>query len=256
MADQKLAGRKALVIGANGMIGQAISRRLAAQGCDLALADIADPAEFAATLEAAGKRLAFTCDISRISTIPGLAAEVTAGLGGLDILVNAAGVTSFGSATSISEAEWDRVHGINLKGVFFATQAFLPALTQSSAGRIISIGSVLAKNGGNPRPWIDPSEQTNAGNAAYGSAKAGLHALTLYLARELASAGVTVNAVAPGPVASGMTENFPETLRQLIPLGRLGRPEDVAGAVAYLASDEAGFVTGEIIDVNGGLWAD
>lgn len=255
MTRGRLAGRKALVIGANGMIGRAISTRLATEGCALALSDIVDPAEFAATLDAE-TALPITCDTSSVAAITGLAPDVLGALGGLDILVNAAGVTSFGSATSISEQEWDRVHAINLKGLFFVTQAFIPALKESKAGRVISIGSVLAKNGGNPRPWIDPSEQDNAGNAAYGTAKAGVHALTVYLARELASSGVTVNAVAPGPVASGMTKNFPAALRQLIPLGRMGAPEDVAAAVAYLASDDAGYVTGEIIDVNGGLWAD
>ncbi|HQN55522.1 MAG TPA: SDR family oxidoreductase, partial [Novosphingobium sp.] len=124
------------------------------------------------------------------------------------------------------------------------------------AGRIVNIGSVLAKNGGNPRPWIDASEQERAGNAAYGAAKAGVHAMTLYLAKELAAHGITVNAVAPGPIASAMTTSFPEALIRQIPVGRMGKGDEVATAVAWLCTPEAAFVTGEIMDVNGGLWMD
>jgi 3-oxoacyl-[acyl-carrier protein] reductase len=177
-------------------------------------------------------------------------------LGRVDILVNVAGVTSQGPAEGLSEGEWDRVLAINLKGVFFSCQAVIGPMRRRRYGRIINIGSVLAKNGGNPRPWIDRSEQSGAANVAYGAAKAGVHAITWYLAKELAADGITVNAVAPGPIASAMTSNFPDSLRALIPLGRLGRPEEVAEAVAYLASDAAGFVTGEILDLNGGMWCD
>ena len=126
----------------------------------------------------------------------------------------------------------------------------------NGGGRIVNIGSVLAKNGGNPRPWLDPGEQVRAGNAAYGAAKAGVHALTLYLAKELARWNITANAVAPGPIQSGMTATFPKPLADQIPMGRLGLPDEVAAAVAFLCSADAGFITGEIIDVNGGLWVD
>ena len=123
-------------------------------------------------------------------------------------------------------------------------------------GRIVNIGSVLGKNGGNPRPWIDKGEQTRAGSLAYGASKAGVHAVTMYLAKENAADGITVNCVAPGPIATHMTRNFSQTLRNLLPVGRMGTPEDVADAVAYLAGEQAGFVTGEVLDVNGGLWGD
>lgn len=123
-------------------------------------------------------------------------------------------------------------------------------------GRIINLGSIIGKNGGNARPWIDTSEQDRSSNVAYGVSKAGVHALTFFLARELATSGITVNAIAPGPVASAMTKELPTTLSALIPVGRMGQPEDVASAALFLASESAGFITGEILDVNGGMLAD
>jgi 3-oxoacyl-[acyl-carrier protein] reductase len=123
-------------------------------------------------------------------------------------------------------------------------------------GRIVNIGSIVGKNSGNARPWLDPAEQDRAGNIAYGVSKAGIHAMTGFLARELAADGITVNAVAPGPIASAMTTNFPQQLRALIPVGRMGRAEEVAAAICFLAGPEAGFITGEILDINGGMWSD
>jgi 3-oxoacyl-[acyl-carrier protein] reductase len=145
---------------------------------------------------------------------------------------------------------------VNLKGTFLCCQAVIPAMRQAGHGRIINLGSIIGKNGGNARPWIDPGEQDRSSNVAYGVSKAGVHALTAFLARELARDGITVNAVAPGPVASAMTTNFPEALRALIPAGRMGRAEEVAAAITFLAGPEAGFITGEVLDVNGGMWSD
>jgi 3-oxoacyl-[acyl-carrier protein] reductase len=173
-----------------------------------------------------------------------------------DVLVTAAGVVSTGNAETLTEAQWDRVIAVNLKGVFLSCQAVIPAMRAARYGRIVNIGSILAKNGGNPRPWLDRTEQDRAGNVAYGAAKAGVHAMTMYLAKELAADNITVNCVAPGPIVSAMTTNLPETFKAMLPVGRLGRAEEVADAVTYLAGEQASFTTGEILDVNGGAWTD
>lgn len=240
----------ALITGGSGMIGQAVARRLAAGGMRLALADRSAPAAVGAECRS------YAADLSDGLQVRALVDSVLADFGRIDCLVTAAGVTSTGSFESITTEEWDRVHAINLRGVFLANQAVIAPMRRQAFGRIVNIGSVLAKNGGNPRPWIDASEQERAGNAAYGAAKAGVHAMTLYLAKELAAHGITVNAVAPGPIASPMTTSFPEALVRQIPAGRMGQPDEVASAVAWLCTPEAAFVTGEIIDVNGGLWMD
>jgi len=252
-----LRDKAAIVTGANGSIGSAIARRLAAEGCPVGLVDIRPCAELAAELQRLGGRAVdFPADVADGKQVAASIRAATEALGGLDIVVNAAGVTSLGSAASLPEAEWERVLAINLKGVFLACQAAIPALRARGGGRIVNIGSILGKNGGNARPWLDAAEQEGSGNVAYGVSKAGVHAMTFYLARELASSGITVNCVAPGPIASPMTRTFPQSLAALIPLGRLGRPEEVAAAVAFLASDEAAFITGEVLDINGGSWAD
>ena len=253
----RLAGRVALVTGAAGGIGRAVCLAFAAAGADLCLLDVAAPDALGAEIAALGRRaVAVGADVTRRDQVQGAVGRAVAALGRLDILVNVAGIVSFGPAATLEEAEWDRVLAVNLKGTFLCCQAAIPAMRAQGWGRIINLGSVIGKNGGNARPWIDPSEQDRSSNVAYGVSKAGVHALTAFLARELAASGITVNAIAPGPIASAMTTGLPAALQALIPVGRMGAAEDVADAAVFLAGEAAGFVTGEVLDVNGGLWAD
>jgi 3-oxoacyl-[acyl-carrier protein] reductase len=253
----RLQGRVAFVTGAAGGIGGAVARRFAAEGADLCLAGRNGCPDVAAEVAAMGRAVIdVPTDVTSKAANEAMVERTLERFGKVDILVTVAGVVSQGNAETLAEAEWDRVMAVNLKGVFLSCQAVIPAMRKARYGRIVNIGSLLAKNGGNPRPWIDRKEQERAGNIAYGAAKAGVHTLTLFLAKELAADNITVNCVAPGPIASAMTTNLPETFKSLLPVGRLGRPEEVADAVAYMAGEQASFVTGEILDVNGGAWID
>ncbi len=253
----RLEGRVAVVTGAAGGIGGAVARACAREGADVCLVDLVPMAQVAADVRAAGRRaVEVEADVSDGSAVRAMVARALEAFGRVDVLVNVAGVTSFGSAAELREAEWDRVLAVNLKSAFLCSQAVIAPMRERRYGRIINIGSILGKNGGNARPWIDPAEQARSGNVAYGVSKAGVHAFTVYLARELAAHGITVNAVAPGPITSAMTRTFPETLRALIPVGRMGEAGEVAEAVVFLASEATGFITAEILDVNGGMWGD
>jgi NAD(P)-dependent dehydrogenase (short-subunit alcohol dehydrogenase family) len=253
----RLQGQTAIVTGAAGSIGSAIALAFAAEGADLCLADTVPTDQLAASVTAQGRRaLQVALDVTRSADVRQMVADTQAAFGRIDILVNVAGIVSFGNAESLAETEWDRVLDINLKGTFLCCQAVIGPMRARGYGRIINLGSVIGKNGGNARPWIDAAEQARSSNVAYGAAKAGVHALTFFLARELASSGITVNAIAPGPIATAMTTGLPATLKALIPVGRMGEAADVAEAALYLASPGAGFVTAEVLDVNGGMWAD
>ena len=253
----RLAGRTALITGAGGGIGGAVARAFAAEGADLGLADIKPVAALAGVLRAQGRKVVdVPTDVTQGAQVQALIRDSVQALGKIDILVNVAGTISFGSAETLAEAEWERVLAVNLKGTFLCCQAVIGGMRARKYGRIINIGSILGKNGGNARPWIDRAEQAQASNVAYGVSKAGVHAMTLFLARELAADGITVNAVAPGPVASEMTANFPQRLRDLIPVGRMGTADEVAQACLFLAAESSGFITAEILDVNGGMWGD
>jgi 3-oxoacyl-[acyl-carrier protein] reductase len=252
-----LAGRTALITGAGGGIGSAVARAFAAAGADLSLADLKPAVALAEELRACGRRVLDTpTDVTQSSQVKALVEATVKSLGKIDVLVNVAGTVSFGSAETLAEAEWERVLAVNLNGTFLCCQAVIGGMRAQKFGRIINIGSILGKNGGNARPWLDRTEQANASNVAYGVSKAGVHAMTLFLAREVAADGITVNAVAPGPIASTMTANFPERLRNLIPVGRMGTAEEVARACLFLADEASGYITAEILDVNGGMWGD
>ncbi|MDB5810771.1 MAG: hypothetical protein JWN94_2893 [Betaproteobacteria bacterium] len=252
-----LAGRTALITGAGGGIGSAVARAFAQAGADLSLADLKPDTALADELRASGRRVIDTpTDVTQSGQIRSLVESTLKAFGKIDMLVNVAGTVSFGSAQALAESEWDRVLGVNLKGSFLCCQAVIAPMRERKYGRIINIGSILGKNGGNARPWIDPAEQAYASNVAYGVSKAGVHAMTMFLARELAGGGITVNAVAPGPIASAMTQNFPQRLRDLIPVGRMGTADEVARACLFLADEASGYITAEVLDVNGGMWGD
>ena len=255
MTTNGFENRIALVTGAAGAIGSAVARQLRAQGARVVGADQSGQVDPHAADLASGELVRL--DVRSRTQLQALVEAVEGQLGSpVDTLVNVAGVVSFGSAQALAEDEWDRVIDINLKGSFLAAQAVIPGMRRIGFGRIVNLGSVVGKNAGNARPWLDPAEQQRASNVAYGVSKAGVHSMTGFLARELAAHGITVNAVAPGPIATEMTTDFPGALKALIPRGRMGTADDVARAVLFLAAREADFITGEVLDVNGGMWSD
>lgn len=247
-------GRIALVTGAAGAIGSAVVTELRRLGAQVVAADGASGRPW--TQADLRTEHLVRLNVTDRSSIRGLVSRTEAQLGPIDLLINVAGVVSFGSAEELSELEWDRVININLKGSFMTCQAVIPGMKRAGFGRIINLGSVVGKNSGNPRPWIDPTEQQRASNVAYGVSKAGIHAMTGFLAKELAAHGVTVNAVAPGPIATAMTTNFPATLKATLPVGRMGSTSDVVAAILFLAGRDNSFITGEVLDINGGMWCD
>ena len=251
---ESFAGRVALVTGSQGAIGSAIVRLLTEAGARVVCAD--QRGDIAPDAAGTAGDACIALDVRDASQVRALFQSIESAGPPVDTLVNVAGVVSFGSAQSLAEAEWDRVLDINLKGTFLCCQAAIAGMKRLQFGRIINLGSVVGKNSGNARPWVNPDEQAVASNVAYGASKAGVHVLTGFLARELAAHGITVNALAPGPIATAMTTAFPAALRALIPRGRMGTPDDVARAALFLASRNSDFITGEILDINGGMWSD
>ncbi len=251
MQQGAFTGQVALVTGGAGGIGGAVARALHEEGARVVCADLAEPMG-----PADARFRSAVLDVRRSGDVRRLVDGILAKEGRIDLLVNVAGVVSHGSAEALAEAEWDRVMDVNLKGTFLCCQAVMAAMRDQRYGRIVNIGSVVGKNAGNARPWLAPDEQKVSGNVAYGVSKAGVHAITGFLAKELAAHGVTVNAVAPGPIATAMTTRFPEALRALVPVGRMGELGDIVRAVLFLSARDSGFITGEVLDVNGGMWCD
>lgn len=247
MGAESLEGRVALVTGGARGIGKAIALRLAQGGAKVAIVDMTETgAEVARELaEATGVETTFfQADISQEDQAKAAVAAVEQDLGPVDILVNNAGITRDGLLLVMGESDWDAVLAVNLKGAFLMSKAVLRGMIKRRQGSIISISSVVGRRG-------------NAGQANYSAAKAGLIGLTKSLAREVASRNVRVNAVAPGYIETEMTAALPEAARTAlisqIPLGRIGTPETVAEAVAFLAGDTASFITGAVLAVDGGL---
>ncbi len=243
-----LTGKAALVTGGSRGIGRAIALRLATQGADVAFSykgNAAAAADTTAAIEALGRRaLAIQADVSDVSAADGVVKATLDAFGKVDILVNNAGITRDDLIMRMSEEAWRSVLETNLFGAFWMIKAVTRPMLKARGGRIINMTSVSGQAG-------------QMGQANYSAAKAGLIGLTKATARELASRGITVNAVAPGFVLTELTQDLPEPLKAEItartPLGRFGTTEEIADAVAFLASDEAGYITGQVLAVDGGL---
>jgi len=243
-----LEGKTALVTGASRGIGRAIALELARQGADVTV-NYARNAEAAtqvvADIEVLGRRaVALPADVGDFAQAAALVEATVSALGRLDILVNNAGIVRDALLLRMQEADWDEVLRVDLKGAFNVGKAAARLMARQRAGRIINVSSISGLMG-------------QVGQANYSAAKAGLIGLTKSMARELAGRGITVNVVAPGFVTTDMTAALPddlgEKMRTLIPLGRFGAVEDVAGVVAFLASDAAAYITGAVVPVDGGL---
>jgi 3-oxoacyl-[acyl-carrier protein] reductase len=241
-----LTDKVALVTGSGRGIGKAIALRLADAGACVVINDVSDAAETAAhELISAGKKSLFVkADITSSSEVNLMVEKIVGTFGRIDILVNNAGITRDKLSLQMSDDEWDAVLNVNLKGVFLCTRAVLKYMLKQRWGRIVNISSISGIVG-------------NPGQVNYCAAKAGIIGITRTVSKEVASRKITVNAVAPGFIETDMTQKIPEKIREefnkRIPAGFFGSPRDVADAVAFLASDEARYITGQVLCVDGGM---
>jgi len=239
-----LSGKKALVTGASGGIGGAIAKALYEQGADVALSGTREDALRALATELGERAHVCPARLGEDGAAEQLIADATAAMGGVDILINNAGLTRDGLAMRMKDDDWDTVLNVNLKSAFQLSRACLKGMMKARNGRIISITSIVGVTG-------------NPGQANYCASKAGLIGMSKSLAQEVATRGITVNCVAPGFIATPMTDALNEqqsaAILGNIPTGAMGRPEDIAAAVVYLASNEANYVTGQTVHVNGGM---
>ena len=247
MPAMQLANRVALITGGARGIGREIALLFAREGADCALFDINEQvlAQTVKELEALGRRvLGLVVDVTNAAAVDEAVGKVLDKLSRLDILVNNAGITQDGLIVRMDEAQWDRVLDINLKGTFLCTRTVAKAMMKARYGRIVSIASIIGLIG-------------NAGQANYAASKAGIIGLTKSVAKELASRGVTANAIAPGFIKTDMTDKLPDDVKQRllqqIPSGVLGEPGDVAQAALFLASEASRYITGQVLVVDGGL---
>jgi 3-oxoacyl-[acyl-carrier protein] reductase len=244
----KLKGQVALVTGAAQGIGKAVALLLAEEGADIAISDVnfEKAEETAKEIEALGRRsMAIRANVAVFDEVEKMVQAVIERFNQIHILVNNAGIARDKLLLRMSEEDWDLVLDINLKGTFHCTKAVIRYMSKQRGGKIVNIASVVGQMG-------------NAGQANYSASKAGVIGLTKTTAREFASRGINVNAIAPGYIVTPMTEALPEKakedLKRMIPMERLGQPEDVAQAVLFLVSEASNYITGQVINVNGGIY--
>ena len=243
----ELTNQVAVVTGAGRGIGQAIALKLAAAGADIACVDLKLEfcAETVQKVQGLGRKAwAFAANVSDAASVEATAEQILTTAGKVDILVNNAGITKDGLLMRMSEADWDAVLDVNLKGTFLFTKAMVRSFLKQRSGRIVNIASVIGLIG-------------NAGQCNYGASKAGVIGFTKSCAREVASRGITVNAIAPGfiqtPMTDKLTQEQKDGIIKQIPLASLGQPEDVAAAVLFFASPGARYITGQVLPVDGGM---